>query len=89
MMEEEGLQASSYEELFTVHSYVDQFNGINVDYTLGFFKPQIPFTNIYMHGGNNYGFTSYFTIDPKKKWGFVLFTNSEYGEEFGGELSLV
>jgi len=48
----------------------------------------LPFTNIYTHGGNNFGFTAWFALDPDKKWGFVLFTNSEYGEELGGKLSL-
>ena len=82
------MSPESYDELFKVHSYVDAFNGIDVDYTLGFFNPRLPFTNLYMHGGNNYGFTSYFSIDPDKGWGFVLFTNSEYGEQLGGELTL-
>ncbi|MEL7118309.1 MAG: serine hydrolase domain-containing protein [Bacteroidota bacterium] len=87
MSEKKGLKQESYDELFKVHSYVDEFNSIKIDYTLGFFKPRLPMTNIYMHGGNNYGFTSYMAIDPDKGWGFVLFTNSEYGEQLGGELS--
>ena len=85
---EEGLSKNSFKELYTVHSFVDEFNGIKVDYTLGFFKPQIPLTNIYAHGGNNIGFTCSFAIDPEKGWGYVLFTNSEYGEQLGNELLL-
>jgi len=88
LMGKKGLEENSFEELFEVHSYVDEFNGIEVDYTLGFFKPRLPLTSVYLHGGNNYGFTSYFAIDPDKKWGFVLFTNSEYGEQLGSELTL-
>ena len=84
----EGLSDAAFEELYKVHSYVNEFNGIDVDYTLGFFKPRIPLTNIYLHGGNNYGFTSFFAIDPDDGWGFVLFTNSEYGEDLGNELLL-
>lgn len=87
LMEREGLEQKSYGELFEVHSYVDEFNSIKVDYTLGFYKPRLPLTNLYTHGGNNIGFTSWFAIDPDKKWGFVLFTNSEYGEQLGSELS--
>ena len=83
----EGLSAASYQEMWKVHSFVDEYNGIPIDYTLGFYKPDLPLTNIYSHGGNNYGFTAYFTFDPDKKWGFALFTNSEYGEELGGEFS--
>lgn len=88
LMEKEGLAQSSYDELFKVHSYVDEYNGIKVDYTLGFFSPRIPLTNLYLHGGNNYGFTCYFAVDPDAKWGIVLFTNSEYGEQLGNELTL-
>ncbi len=82
----EGLSEESFKEMYTVHSYVDEFDGLKVDYTLGFFKPRIPLTNLYAHGGNNFGFTSSFAIDPEKGWGFVLFTNSEYGEQLGNEL---
>lgn len=82
------LSPESYDEMFKAHSFVDKYNGIGVDYTLGFYNPKIPFTNLYSHGGNNYGFTAFFTMDPKKKWGFVLFTNSEFGEQLGGDLTL-
>ena len=87
LMDQKGLQEKSFEALYQVHSYVNEFDGVKVDYTLGFFKPRIPLANVYLHGGNNYGFTSYFAFDPAKKWGFVLFTNSEYGEQLGTELT--
>ncbi len=29
------------------------------------------------------GFSCAFDINPKKEWGFVYFTNSEYGDDFG------
>jgi len=86
LMNKKGLEQKSFEELFKVHSHVGEFNSVKVDYTLGFFKAHIPLTNIYLHGGNNNGFTSYFAIDPDKGWGFVLFTNSEYGGKLGEEL---
>lgn len=88
LMNQQGLEQASFEEMYSPHSYVGDFGGIGVDYTLGFYKPQIPLTNIYMHGGNNYGFTAWFSMDPEKQWGYVLFTNSEYGEQLGGELML-
>ncbi|MEM7104886.1 MAG: serine hydrolase domain-containing protein [Bacteroidota bacterium] len=88
LMNKKGLKESSFDELFRVHSYVNEFNSIKVDYTLGFYKPRIPLTNLYLHGGNNYGFTSFFAADPDSDWGFVLFTNSEYGEQLGNELLL-
>ena len=35
---------------------------------------------------NSSGFTSWYALDSDKKWGFVLFTNSENGEQLGQEL---
>jgi CubicO group peptidase (beta-lactamase class C family) len=88
LMNKEGLTSASFQELFKAQSFAGDFSSIDVDYTLGFFKPRLPLTNIVLHSGNNYGFTSYFAIDPDKKWGFVLFTNSEYGEQLGNEFLL-
>ena len=75
-------------ELFKIHSDVGDFDGVNVKYTLGFYTPELPIGNFYSHGGNNYGFNAFFVMDVDKDWGFVLFTNSEYGEQLGGELFL-
>ncbi|MEM6686683.1 MAG: serine hydrolase domain-containing protein [Bacteroidota bacterium] len=88
VMNHEGLQQQSYAELFKVHSYVGEFNSFKVNYSLGFFVPEVPFANIFLHGGNNFGFTCYFALDPEDKWGYVLFTNSEYGEQLGSEFAL-
>lgn len=88
LMNREGLTENSFAELWKPHSYVGNFDGFDVDYTLGFFTPQLPFTNLFLHGGNNYGYTAYFALDPDKKWGFVLLTNSEYGEQLGNQLIL-
>ncbi len=86
VMNREGLSRESYKELFNPHSLVEETPFYNIYYTLGFSTPEIPLTNIYLHGGNNIGFTSWFVLDPSKEWGYVLFTNSEYGEELGEEL---
>lgn len=82
VMNKKLLTEKSYQELLQPHSKIPK-QEIPLSYTLGFVKPEIPFTNIYMHGGNNIGFTSYFVLDTQKNWGFVLFTNSEYGEQLG------
>ena len=42
--------------------------------------------DIYFHTGNNDGFTCWYALDIKKDWGFVLFTNSPFGEALGEEL---
>ena len=88
VMNKEGLTKESYEELFRPHSLVEERDYYDIYYTLGFSTPKIPFTNVYLHGGNNIGFTSWFALDTNKKWGYVLFTNSEYGERLGEELLL-
>jgi CubicO group peptidase (beta-lactamase class C family) len=88
LMKEEQLTKSSYKELFKPHSLVEEQSNsyYNVNYTLGFFRPDIPFTNLYIHGGNNYGFTSWFAFDKNKEWGYVLFTNSDFGGVLGNDL---
>lgn len=82
LMKKEILSKESYKQLLKPHSKVPE-EGIPISYTLGFVKPDLPFTNLYMHGGNNIGFTAYYGLDTNKDWGFVLFTNSEYGEQLG------
>ncbi|MEO0584514.1 MAG: serine hydrolase domain-containing protein, partial [Bacteroidota bacterium] len=88
MMNKEGLSPEGFQEMWKVHTFVEEINDISIDYTLGFFKPRLPFTDVYLHGGNNYGFTCLFAMDPEKDWGYALFTNSEYGEQLGTELLL-
>ncbi|MBW1294712.1 serine hydrolase domain-containing protein [Aquimarina litoralis] len=86
VMNEDILTEDSYKELLKPHSEVP-YDEFDISYSLGFTIPELPFTNIYLHGGNNEGFTSWFVLDTKKDWGFVIFTNSEYGEQLGEELS--
>ncbi|GAA4273897.1 serine hydrolase domain-containing protein [Aquimarina gracilis] len=85
VMNKKVLSRQSYNELLKPHSKVP-YDGVDVSYTLGFLTIHFPFTNIYLHSGNNEGFTSWFTLDTEKDWGFVIFTNSEYGEQLGQEL---
>lgn len=81
------LTEESYSELFKRHSKVPN-DSPDVYYTLGFVTPEIPEmeTNIYLHYGNNEGFTCMYLLDTEKDWGFAVFTNSEYGETLGNEL---
>lgn len=88
VMNKELLTEKSYTELFTPHSSIPSNREFDISYTLGFVTPHIPDleTNIYMHNGNNEGFTCMYLLDIEKDWGFVLFTNSEYGQNLGDEL---
>lgn len=85
VMNKNGVSKKSYEELLKPHSKVP-YDGIDVNYTLGFLSIDFPFTSIFLHSGNNEGFTSWYALDTNKKWGFVVFTNSENGEQLGEEL---
>nr|WP_282088988.1 serine hydrolase [Aquimarina algiphila] len=60
--------------------------GIHVYYTLGFVTADQHYNTTYFHSGSNAGFTCWYLMDIDKKWGYVLFTNSEYGEKLGNEV---
>jgi len=78
IMKRELLSEESYEELFKHHSQVPN-NGIEAFYSLGFFTLGKPLNNLYLHPGDNDGFTCYYALDIEKDWGYVLFTNSQNG----------
>jgi len=87
MMNKELLSENSFEELFKHHSLITTTStGINVYYSLGFITADEPYNNTFFHGGSNAGFTCWYLMDIEKKWGYVVFTNSEYGEKLGDEL---
>lgn len=56
------------------------------EYSLGFGIKPSNYGNLYMHGGNNWGFTSGFAINLKHKHGFVFFTNSDQVNNLAPEL---
>lgn len=87
IMDETILQKSSFDALLKPQIKIPD-SPFPVDYGLGFVKLNLSFTDLYFHSGNNIGFTSSFVFDKEKKWGYVLFSNSEYGEELGLELLL-
>ncbi len=87
IMSNKFLSQESYNELFKHHSTVStSSSGMNVYYTLRFATADKPYNTTYFHGGNNDGFTCYYLMDITKKWGYVLFTNSENGEKLGNEV---
>jgi len=44
---------------------------------LGFSIRPTPYGNVYMHGGNNWGYTSACLFNKEKKFGYVFFTNTD------------
>jgi CubicO group peptidase (beta-lactamase class C family) len=85
VMNGELLSEQSYGELFKHHSEVPN-SGIKLFYTLGFNALEKPYQNVFFHGGNNEGFTCFYVLDTERDWGFVLFTNSEFGGQLGNDL---
>lgn len=83
VMNNQLLSEESYHELLKPHAEVP---GEDVSYTLGFMKFPFPMVNTYGHGGNNTGFTCFYTLSTSKDWGYVLFTNSEFGQQLGYDL---
>lgn len=87
VMNQKQLSENSYNQLFKHHSKISTSStGIGVYYTLGFITADSVYSNTYFHGGNNEGFTCFYLMDTEKDWGYVLFTNSEYGEKLGNEV---
>ncbi|WP_435800313.1 serine hydrolase domain-containing protein [Polaribacter sp.] len=87
IMNNKLLSEESYHELFKHHSTISTLaSGMNVYYTLGFITADKPYHTTYFHGGSNDGFTCYYLMDIAKKWGYVLFTNSENGEKLGDDV---
>lgn len=87
VMNKEQLSEESYAELFKHHSKISTSStGLSVYYTLGFLTADKHYSDTFFHGGNNEGFTCWYLIDTDKKWGYVLFTNSEFGEKLGNEV---
>ena len=46
-------------------------------YGLGFYIKRTPYGIAYLHGGNNWGFTSSAYFNKEKKFGYVFFTNTD------------
>ena len=87
VMNKKILNEKSYAELLKHHSKISTSStGINVYYALGFLTADKDYSNTYFHSGNNAGFTSSYLMETEKKWGYVLFTNSEKGEKLGDEV---
>ncbi len=87
VMNKKILSENSYKELFKHHSTISAPSAkIKIYYCLGFVTADKPYNTTYFHGGDNDGFTCYYLMDIRKKWGYVLFTNSENGEKLGNEV---
>jgi CubicO group peptidase (beta-lactamase class C family) len=81
LMDEKLLNEEHFKDLFNVQTGVpDDDNlaksGIH-EYALGFGIKSSPQGKIYVHGGNNWGYSSGFAFNLDKKHGFVFFMNND------------
>ncbi len=82
IMDKKILSESSHKELLKHHSKISTSStGISVYYALGFLTADKVYNNTYFHSGDNDGFSCGYLLDTEKKFGFVLFTNSEKGNK--------
>jgi CubicO group peptidase (beta-lactamase class C family) len=86
MVNKKLLTEESYDELFKHHAVIPKSGADQYYYTLGLIAQDNPYAHLYFHGGNNTGFTCLLVFDTEKDWGYVIFTNSEFGSRLGGEL---
>ena len=81
LMNEKGLDKESIDEMLKAQvqlpddDKLSSIFGVN-DYSLGFDRKMSAYGLNFAHGGNNWGFSSYFMFNKEKKFGFVFFTNS-------------
>lgn len=87
IMNKELLSGSSYKELLgrQIKAFTSD-SGTDYYYCFGFMTGNKALDNILFHSGSNDGFTCWYVIDESKKWGYVLFTNSEKGIELGEKM---
>jgi CubicO group peptidase (beta-lactamase class C family) len=82
IMNEKGLKKTSFDEMLKEHVQIPDDDNTKrfwgqTGYGCGFGMKSSIYGINYLHGGNNWGFTSSFMMNKEKKFGFVFFTNSE------------
>lgn len=91
LMNRQGLSEAMYNQFFQAQQVpipVEVGNPfiVSQDYALGFVIYETPLGPIYVHGGNNPGYTSLIGFEKDQKWGVVLFTNANQVSAIGLEL---
>jgi len=93
LMNEEGMQKKSYNliyEPYTVLKPEKKIFNPHIDQYVshGFFVQTTSNGKLIAHGGNNGDYDSKFAYDPDKKFAYIVFTNSNLGDEFIQALEL-
>ena len=87
LMNEENMSLSSYELIYHPHTplKLDQKiydPNIPQHVSHGFFVQKTDDGLLVAHGGNNGDFDCKYAYNPEKKYGYIVFTNSNLGDEF-------
>ena len=86
MIKGEGLKKETFDEMLKEQIHFSKDSELlstgQTGWCLGFAMKPMPYGIRYLHTGNNAGFQSYCCFNREKKYGLVLFTNSEKTFEF-------
>ncbi len=87
LMNEKKMRKSSYELIYTPYTVLKPEQKIYDPETPqyishGFFVQDTPHGKLIAHGGNNGDYDCKFAYNPDKKYGYIVFTNSNLGDEF-------
>ncbi len=87
LLNEKYLSPESYELIYEPHQIISDSKKlydvkIKQGISHGFFIGYLPEGKMIMHGGNNGDFDCKYGFMPTKKIGYVVFTNSNLGDEF-------
>ena len=87
MMNEKGLQKTSFDLIYTPYTILEPGQKIyDPDIpqyvSHGFFVQDTNDGKLIAHGGNNGDYDSKFAYNPDKKYAYIVFTNSNLGDEF-------
>lgn len=89
IMNEKGLSAASWAQMLTPRSKAPDFlqtKGEEGFWGLGIAIGSAPGAVRYWHGGNNPGFEAYFEVYKGQKFGYILLTNCQKGDEMNARL---
>ncbi|MEO0469723.1 MAG: serine hydrolase [Bacteroidota bacterium] len=84
LMNQKGLGKKAYEAMLTPQVAIpddEPIPGVTQSFGLGFHLMETPLGKVYGHGGNNGDFKCLFEIYQDQNCGFVIFTNSNMGDE--------
>ncbi|WP_422106157.1 serine hydrolase [Winogradskyella sp.] len=84
LLERKVLKPETYEDVFKIHTIVDEDDsreGWESYFGLGISMEKTPFGPSFGHGGNNGDFRCQFKIFTELNSGFIIFTNSDHGDD--------